>query len=104
MAMASRIRVKLKSYDAEVIDKTAKDICTAIRNVGAKVVGPIPLPTKIRRYCVLRSPHVDKDSREHFGYRLHRRLIDIIDPSQEVIDVLLRLEILPSVDVEIKQD
>jgi small subunit ribosomal protein S10 len=102
--MASRIRVKLKSYDAEVIDKTSKDICTVIRNVGAKVVGPVPLPTKIRRYCVLRSPHVDKDSREHFGYRLHRRLIDIIDPSQEVIDALLRLEILPSVDVEIKQD
>ncbi|MCX8029600.1 MAG: 30S ribosomal protein S10 [Brevinematales bacterium] len=102
--MVSRIRVKLKSYDAEVIDKTAKDICNVVKNVGANVVGPIPLPTKIKRYTVLRSPHIDKDSREHFEYRLHRRLIDIIEPSQEVIDALLRLEILPSVDVEIKQD
>lgn len=102
--MVSKIRVKLKSYDAEVIDKTAKDICNVVRNVGAKTVGPIPLPTKIRRYTVLRSPHIDKDSREHFEYRLHRRLIDILEPSQEVIDALLRLEILPSVDVEIKQD
>lgn len=102
--MVSRIRVKLKSYDAEVIDKTAKDICNVVRSVGAKAIGPIPLPTKIRRYTVLRSPHIDKDSREHFEYRLHRRLIDILEPSQEVIDALLRLEILPSVDVEIKQD
>jgi small subunit ribosomal protein S10 len=102
--MANKIRVKLKSYDAEVIDKTVKDICNVVKNVGAKIVGPIPLPTKIKRYTILRSPHVDKDSREHFGYRLHRRLIDIVDPSQEVIDALLRLEILPSVDVEIKQD
>ncbi len=102
--MPSKIRVKLKSYDAEIIDKTAKDICSMLKNVGAKVLGPIPLPTKIRRYTILRSPHVDKDSREHFDYRVHRRLIDILEPSQEIIDVLLRLEILPSVDVEIKQD
>ena len=98
-----KIRIRLKSYDHEVIDQSAKKIVETVQKTGAKISGPIPLPTEINKFCVLRSPHVDKDSREQFEMRTHKRLIDIIEPSAEVMDSLMKLELPAGVDVEIKQ-
>jgi small subunit ribosomal protein S10 len=97
------IRVRLRGFDVELIDQSAKSIATAVRKAGAKVTGPIPLPTRINKVTVLRSPHVNKKSREQFEMRTHKRLIDIINPSAEVMDSLMKLELPAVVDVEIKQ-
>lgn len=97
-----KIRIKLKAYDAEVIDRSAKKIIETVESSGAKVSGPVPLPNKKNVYCVIRSPHVDKDSREHFEIRTHKRLIDIIDPNPKTVDMLMRLNLPAGVDIEIK--
>ena len=98
-----KIRVRLRAFDAELIDQSAKSIVQTVQKVGAKVSGPIPLPTKIQKVTVLRSPHVNKKSREQFEMRTHKRLIDIIEPSADVMDSLMKLELPAGVDVEIKQ-
>jgi len=98
-----RIRVRLRGFDVELIDQSAKAIVQTVAKAGAKVAGPIPLPTRINKYTVLRSPHVNKKSREQFEMRTHKRLIDILDPSSAVMDALMRLELPAGVDVEIKQ-
>ena len=97
------IRVKLRGFDVELIDQSSKSIVQAVQKAGAKVTGPIPLPTRINKVTVLRSPHVNKKAREQFEMRTHKRLIDIINPSAEVMDSLMKLELPAGVDVEIKQ-
>ena len=97
-----KIRIKLKAYDHRILDKSAREIAERARESGAKVVGPIPLPTKISRFTVLRSPFVDKKSREQFEIRIHKRLIDILEPTQNTVDSLMKLELPAGVDVEIK--
>lgn len=102
MAPESKMRIKLKAFDHRVLDKSAAEIVNAALNAGAKVVGPIPLPTKVMRFTVLRSPHTDKKSREQFEQRIHKRLIEIKEPTPDVIDALMKLELSPGVDVEVK--
>ncbi len=102
MNSAPRIRIKLKSFDHRLLDKSAGEIVDTAKRTGASVSGPVPLPTKISRYCVLRSPHVDKNSREHFEIRTHNRLIDILEPTQQTIDALMKLDLASGVEVEIK--
>ena len=103
--MASeKMRVKLRGFDVELVDQSAVAIVKAVRGVGAKVSGPIPFPTRINKFTVLRSPHVNKKSREQFEMRTHKRLVDIIEPTQEVINALLKLELSAGVDIEIKED
>ena len=103
MAAASqKIRIKLKAYDHEVIDQSTKKIVETVVRTQAKIQGPVPLPTGIRRYCVIRSPHKDKDSREHFEMRIHKRLIDIVEPSGKTVESLQRLDLPAGVDIEIK--
>ncbi len=97
-----RIRVCLKAYDHKLLDQSVKEIVDAVKRTGARVAGPIPLPTKISKFCVLRSPHIDKKSREQFEIRTHKRLIDILEPTQQTVDALMRLELAAGVDVEIK--
>jgi small subunit ribosomal protein S10 len=102
MAEEQRIRIKLKAFDHRVLDKSVEQIVNAVVNSGAKVVGPIPLPTKIMRVTVLRSPHTDKKSREQFEQRIHKRLIEIREPTSQVVDALMQLELSAGVHVEIK--
>jgi small subunit ribosomal protein S10 len=97
-----KIRIRLKAYDHEVIDTAAKKIVETVTRTGAKVAGPVPLPTEKNVYCVIRSPHKYKDSREHFEMRTHKRLIDIIDPTPKTVDSLMRLDLAAGVDIEIK--
>ncbi|KAJ7560594.1 hypothetical protein O6H91_04G136600 [Diphasiastrum complanatum] len=97
-----KIRIKLRSYWTPLIEQASKQILDAAKNTNAKFMGPVPLPTKRRIYCVLRSPHVNKDSREHFEIRTHRRLIDIDNPTAQTIDALMQLDIPAGVDVEVK--
>lgn len=99
--MARRIRIKLKSFDHRILDKSVEEIVKAVMRTGAKVVGPVPLPTKISRWTVLRSPHIDKKSREQFEIRTHKRLIEIVDPTPDTIDAL-NIELPAGVEVEIK--
>jgi small subunit ribosomal protein S10 len=98
----SKIRIQLKAYDYQLLDQSTSEIVETARRTGARIAGPIPLPTKINKYCVLRSPHVDKKSREHFETRTHKRLIDILEPPQQTIDSLMKLDLSAGVDVEIK--
>ena len=98
----SKIRIRLKAYDKKVLDQSAGEIIDTARRTGAKVAGPIPLPTSIHRYTVLRGPHVNKPAREQFEMRRHLRLIDIIDPTQQTLDALMKLDLSAGVDVEIK--
>ncbi len=98
----SRIRVCLKAYDHKLIDVSAEKIVETAKRTDAKVAGPIPLPTKRRIYCVLRSPHVDKKSREHFELRTHKRIIDIYEPTQSTMEELRRLDLPAGVDIEAK--
>lgn len=98
-----KIRVKLRAFDVELIDQSAKAIVQTVQKAGAKVAGPIPLPTRINKVTVLRSPHGNKKSREQFEMRTHKRLIDILNPSSDVMDSLMKLELPAGVDVEIKQ-
>ena len=100
--MNQNIRIRLKAYDHRVLDVSASEILSTAKRTGAQVRGPIPLPTKIERYTVLRSPHIDKKSREQFEIRTHRRLLDIVDPTQETDDALMKLDLAAGVDVEIK--
>ncbi len=102
MLMNDKIRIRLKAYDHKLLDQSAADIVDTARRTGAKVVGPIPLPTRINKYCILRSPHIDKKSREQFEVRTHKRLLDILDPTQQTVDALMKLDLSPGVDVEIK--
>jgi len=97
-----RIRIKLKAYDHKLLDQSASEIVNTVRSTGARIAGPIPLPTKISRYCVLRSPHVDKKSREEFEIRTYKRLVDILEPNQQTVDALMRIDVAPGVNVEIK--
>lgn len=97
-----RIRIKLKSFDHRILDQSAVQIVEAAERTGAAVIGPVPLPTHIRKFCVIRSPHVDKDSREQFEIRTHKRLIDIVDPTSKTIDALTTLNLPAGVDIEIK--
>jgi len=96
------IRINLRSFDARLLDTSVQSIVDSARQTGATVAGPIPLPTRIRRFTVLRSPHVDKKSREQFEMRQHKRLIDLVDPSQKTLDELQNLELPAGVHVEIK--
>ena len=97
-----KIRIKLKAFDHRILDNAAKMIVEAAQNTGALVAGPIPLPTKVRRFCVMRSPFIDKDSREHFELRTHKRLIDIIEPNPKTIEELTNLNLPAGVEIEIK--
>lgn len=97
-----KIRIRLKAYDHRILDESARQIVETAEHAGAKVAGPVPLPTRIERYCVIRSPFVDKDSQEHFEIRTHKRLIDIVDPTPQTINALMRLGLPAGVDIEIK--
>ena len=97
-----KIRIKLKSYDHRILDQSAVQIVEAAERTGAAVIGPVPLPTHVKKFCVIRSPHVDKDSREQFEIRTHKRLIDIVDPTSKTIDALTTLNLPAGVDIEIK--
>ena len=100
--ISERIRIRMEAYDHDVLDSSAQEIVETAKSTGAKVAGPIPLPTRIERYTVLRSPHVDKKSREQFEIRTHKRLLDILDPTQQTLDALMKLDLSAGVDVEIK--
>jgi small subunit ribosomal protein S10 len=100
--LTKRIRIRLKAYDHRLLDQSTTEIVETAKRAGAQVAGPIPLPTMINRYTVNRSPHVDKKSREQFEVRTHKRLIDIIEPTQDTVDALSKLDLPAGVDVEIK--
>ena len=102
MADERRIRIKLKAYDHRILDQSAAEIVESARRTGADVVGPVPLPTKREIYTVLRSPHVDKKSREQFQLKTHKRLLDIINPTSKTVDALRKLDLSAGVDAEIK--
>lgn len=97
-----KIRIRLKAFDHKLLDQSAVEIVETARRTGARIAGPVPLPTKIERYTVLRSPHVDKKSREQFEIRTHKRLMDIMEPTPETMDSLMKLNLAAGVDVEIK--
>jgi small subunit ribosomal protein S10 len=99
---SQKIRIRMKAYDFKLLDLSVGEIVDTAVRTGAKVAGPIPLPTSINRYTVLRGPHIDKKSREQFEVRTHKRLIDILDPTPQTVDALMKLELSPGVDVEIK--
>ena len=99
---SDKIRIRLKAFDHKLLDQSVQEILDAAKRTGSRVSGPIPLPTEINRFCVLRSPHVDKKSREHFEMRTHKRVLDILDPTQQTIDALMKLDLSAGVDVEIK--
>ncbi len=97
-----KIRLKLKAYDHRVLDRSVAAIVEAVKRTGAEIIGPMPMPTKIKRYTVLRSPHVNKDSREQFEMRIHSRLIDIVSATPDTIDSLMKLDLAPEVNVEVR--
>ena len=97
-----KIRIRLKAFDHKLLDQAAREIAETAVRTNAKVAGPIPLPTKISRYTVLRSPHIDKKSREQFEVRTHKRLLDILEPTQQTLDALMKLDLSAGVDVAIK--
>jgi len=99
---AEKIRIRLKAYDHKILDQSLQEIVETVRRTGAKIIVPIPLPTKISKYTVLRSPHSDKKSREQFEMRIHKRLIDIISPTPNTVDALMKINLPAGVDVEIK--
>ncbi len=102
MAAGQRIRIRLKAYDHEIIDQSTKKIVETVKRTQAELRGPIPLPTEKHRYTVVRSPFKDKDSREHFEMRIHKRLLDILEPSPKTVDSLQRLDLPAGVDIELK--
>jgi small subunit ribosomal protein S10 len=102
MMDTQKIRIRLKSYDHRLLDQSVVEIVYTAKRTGARVVGPIPLPVRINRFTVLRSPHVDKKSREQFEVRTHKRLVDIMEPTSQTVDALMRLDLAAGVDVEIK--
>jgi small subunit ribosomal protein S10 len=97
-----KIRIRLKAYDHKVLDQSARRIVEAAESSGAIIVGPVPLPTKVEKFTVIRSPFIDKDSREQFEIRTHKRLIDVVEPGSKTIDTLMRLNLPAGVDIEIK--
>ncbi|MDM8529474.1 30S ribosomal protein S10 [Anaerolineales bacterium HSG24] len=97
-----KIRIRLKAYDHRVLDQSVRQIVDTAERTGAAIVGPVPLPTRIEKFTVIRSPFIDKDSREQFEIRTHKRLIDVVEPKAKTIDALVRLNLPGSVDVEIK--
>jgi small subunit ribosomal protein S10 len=97
-----KIRIRLKAYDHRVLDQSTTEIVDIAKRTGARVSGPIPLPTRISRYTVLRSPHVDKKSREQFEIRTHKRMVDILEPTPQTVDALMKLDLPAAIDVEIK--
>jgi small subunit ribosomal protein S10 len=99
---SQNIRIRLKAFDHRVLDQSTSEIVNTAKRTGANVRGPIPLPTRIERFTVLRSPHIDKKSREQFEIRTHKRLLDIIDPTPQTVDALMKLDLAAGVDVEIK--
>lgn len=99
---SQNIRIRLKAFDHRVLDQSTHEIVDTAKRTGAQVRGPIPLPTKLERFTVLRSPHIDKKSREQFEIRTHKRLLDIIDPTPQTVDALMKLDLAAGVDVEIK--
>lgn len=101
-AKGQKIRIRLKAYDHEIIDQSTKKIVETVLRTGAQIRGPVPLPTAIHRFCVIRGPHVDKDSREHFEMRIHKRLLDIVEPAGKTVESLQRLDLPAGVDIEIK--
>ena len=96
------IRIRLKAFDHRILDQSTSEIVSTAKRTGAKIKGPIPLPTSLKRFTVLRSPHVDKKSREQFEMRTHKRLLDIVDPTPQTVDALMKLDLAAGVDVEIK--
>ena len=103
MTTTQKIRIKLRAYDHRLLDQSTQEIVSAAQRTGASINGPVPLPTAITKYTVNRSPHVDKKSREQFETRTHKRLLDIISPTAQTVDALMRLDLPAGVDVEIKQ-
>ena len=99
---SQNIRIRLKAFDHRLLDQSTSEIVNTAKRTGAQVRGPIPLPTKIEKYTVLRSPHIDKKSREQFEIRTHKRLLDILDPTPQTVDALMKLDLPAGVDVEIK--
>ena|SRR5690606_11649226 len=99
---AQNIRIRLRAYDHRILDQATSEIASTAKRTGARVRGPIPLPTRIEKFTVLRSPHVDKKSREQFEMRTHKRLLDIVDPTPQTVDALMKLDLAAGVDVEIK--
>ena len=102
MVDSQNIRIRLKAFDHRVLDSSTQEIVNTAKRTGAQVRGPIPLPTRIEKYTVLRSPHIDKKSREQFEIRTHKRVLDIVDPTLETVDALMKLDLASGVDVEIK--
>ena len=102
VAADQKIRIRLKAYDHNLLDRSVKEIVETVRRTGARISGPVLLPTIINRWTVLRSPHVDKKSREQFEIRTHKRLLDIVDPTPQTVDALMKLDLAAGVDVEIK--
>jgi small subunit ribosomal protein S10 len=100
--LRQRIRIRLKAFDHKSLDQAAQQIVEAAERTGAQVAGPIPLPTKLEKFTVIRSPFIDKDSREQFEIRTHKRLIDVLEPSPRTVDALMRLNLASGVDIEIK--
>ncbi len=99
---SQNIRSRLKAFDHRVLDQSAREIVGTAKRTGAQIRGPIPLPTRIEKFCVLRSPHIDKKSRDQFEIRTHKRVLDIIDPTPQTVDALMKLDLAAGVDVEIK--
>ena len=102
MAATPTVRIRIRAYNHRILDNSAETITETAKRTGARVSGPIPLPTRIRRWCVIRGPHIDKESMEHFELRTHNRLIDIVEPNNKTIDALMRLDLPSGVDIEIK--
>ena len=102
MSAATKIRIRLKAYDYRLLDQSVGEIVETAKGTGARVAGPIPLPTRINKYTVLRGPHLDKKAREQFEMRTHKRLLDIVDPTPQTVDALMKLDLSAGVDVEIK--
>ena len=102
MAASQTIRIRLKAFDHRLIDRSAKEILETAKRTGARVLGPIPLPTKKERFTILTSPHVNKDARDQYEIRTHKRLMDIVDPTEKTVDALMKLDLAAGVDVQIK--
>ncbi|MBX2839271.1 MAG: 30S ribosomal protein S10 [Gammaproteobacteria bacterium] len=101
-ASSQTIRIRLKAFDHRLIDRSAKEILETAKRTGARVLGPIPLPTKKERFTILTSPHVNKDARDQYEIRTHKRLMDIVDPTEKTVDALMKLDLAAGVDVQIK--
>ena len=98
--LKTKIRIRLKAYDHKLLDQSSVDIVDTARKTGARIVGPVPLPTQINKFTVLRSPHVDKKSREQFEIRTHKRMMDILEPTQQTVDALMKRDLSPGVQIE----